>query len=340
MVFKKIIRNLLAQVILVITCIPMSISAQVELPGAVGRSGVMKLDYSGASTAQEEFASIVQHYSFIAHNLIERSVKNKADNAELSVKKAALVRQVEDTFQPMVDAVRKEFFAGSQESKERAVRKFTNYILALCRKFGLRKYYLISLPVEVDQNMTLDQQVVLLKQGVSLLEVLYVGIRPLSPLSIRVKNKLFYNFFSTKVLPKFILGAGVITSYVWSCKNVIQYRNDITKHPHKDGVLYNYQRINHDDEIERTRGWLERKLHGAFEDTPLGGRQRGGDMDNVMSAVGGLMAGASFGNHGTGRHDDPAVREDEARRRRMFRPCCNSQDGHVCNDRTNRNRNK
>ena len=196
---RKIMKNLLLGVVLFAQCSPLLGASTILRPALaavnLSNSGVMGLEQNGSMSLEDEFEGIVQHYCFIAHNLIARATKNKVENAVLSSKKAAVVSRAERDFQSTINAVRQEFFSTKREEKEQGINRFANYVFGLCREFGIRKLYVFPFPVQVDPTMPFDERVALTKQAVAFLEITYDGIRPLPPLATRVKNKLFYNFF-------------------------------------------------------------------------------------------------------------------------------------------------
>ena len=350
---RKIMRNLLLGVVLFAQCSSLLGALTILSPALaavnLSSSGVMGLEQSGSMSLENEFESIVQHYCFIAHNLIARATKNKVENAVLSAKKTAVVSRVERDFQSTINTVRQEFFSAKREVKEQAINRFANYVFGLCREFGVRKFYVLPFPAQIDSDMPLGQRVMFAKQAVAFLEITYDGIRPLPSLATRVKNKLFYNFFSTKVLPKFIMGGGIVATVVWGIRNGKGYAADIKQHPHHNSLFWKYRKIEHNARVPKPKkGWLARTLGGALGDVlgRDGGAERSDDEEqggleegvaNVTGAFGvdgeqaegvariaaGIATG--FGLNG-GRQHGPARRTPV-----RIHPCGIVDDHHICN---------
>ena len=192
-----------------------------------------------------ELAENVQHFAFMSHNLIIAAMKNKSADAILSESNQKIVDKAERTFEQIVQEMRTKIFSNNTQTQQDALNKFGEYILGLCDEFGVRNKFFMKLPAQFEAEMKVEAKLALTKEAINLLETFFEKIKPIPPLHTRIANKLFYNFFSTKVAPKVIsFGVGPLLTAIWSAKNLATYSSQIEAHPHNH-PLKNYEQIPH-----------------------------------------------------------------------------------------------
>ena len=200
-------------------------------------------------TVMQELAATIQHFAFISHNLITTAIKNRSDNASLSRANQKIVDTVEQTYIPMVNEMRSKIFSSDPVLQKNAFDEFGNYILGLCDKFNIRNALFMKLPHQLDSTTSLAAQLTLIKSAITLLENFFIKIKPTPPLRTRIANTLFYNFFSTKIAPKIVMGMGPIAGWIWAVNNSMKYEKLATLHPHEQ-IFKHYEKVDHDKTIQ------------------------------------------------------------------------------------------
>jgi ATP-dependent 26S proteasome regulatory subunit len=219
-----------------------------------------------ADPVDKEFASLVQHFAYISYNAIAESAKTKAGFSALTASDAHVVKKVEESYRTTVDSVRKEFL--SHKNNDHTLQSFGNYILGLTHELGLRDAYFMKLPRTMDPHASSSAQLALIKKGIDVLETRFAKIKPVTPILKRIENLLFYNFVSTKVIPKLLsFGVGPALTLAWSARNIAKYDRNISRHPHIH-MFKHYEKVEHDKKItwvkkpsliERAMGVKEKK---------------------------------------------------------------------------------
>jgi|GEM_PF-4467233 ATP-dependent 26S proteasome regulatory subunit len=195
-------------------------------------------------------STIAQHFAFISYNLISKTVKNKAENASLSKKAQLIVKEVEHSYLPVINQTRSLLYSNTPAPQE-ALTVFGNYVLGLCRKFGVTNKYFMRFPEKIDISLPIERQVATLKDAVTALEKRFNSIKPLEPYALRLKKFLFYNFISTKIAPKLIsFGVGPALAVLWGTIIAANYSHEMYSHPHRQiGSEYKEVVHNRDDQV-------------------------------------------------------------------------------------------
>ena len=211
------------------------------------RADTLRVNDQSIISLRDELAATAQHFAFISYGLIVRTTKNKAENTSITLKEQKVVERIDQSYVAHVKQIRPLLYSATP-SLEEAVKLFGDYVLQLCREFGVRKKYYMSFPAEVDASTSLENQLALIVQVVEVLEKYFETIHPVAPLFTRIKNKLFYNFASTKVAPKVLsIGVGPVLAGLWAVKNGTAYEKLVDRHPHEN-IFKSFTPVPHDQE--------------------------------------------------------------------------------------------
>lgn len=155
---------------------------------------------SAVASSRGELAQVAQHLAYICYELVACASKDKA---KLSNKELAIVDRVERSYELIIDRVRSALY-GAESSEYEASSILGNYVLELCHEFGVRSNYFVNFPVSVHSVASLEGKIGLIKRAVDALEKRFARIRPIDPFLTRAKNKLFYNFVTTRLIPQIV----------------------------------------------------------------------------------------------------------------------------------------
>lgn len=207
---------------------------------------------SSLDTQAHEVAGLVQHFAYVSHNLVNDALKNKGVNQFLTPYNERVVNRVEKEYQEIVEAMRQGLFVQDTQTKKKAITDYANFLLSLCKDFGVRTKFFFSFPAHVAQNATVEETVQLIKDALTALEKLFVSIKPLAPLKTRIAELLFYNFLTTKIAPRVTsLVVGPSLAIATGALNVYNYMHTVEACSHRN-PFYKYTPVEHDKEIEIT----------------------------------------------------------------------------------------
>lgn len=229
----------------------LSLGATVFSVNAV-QADTVTLDSQGVFFPQrDKFAATVQHFAFISYGLILRTTKNKAENTSITPKQQRVVERVDQSYMLYVDQLRPLLYSATPSLQE-AMKLFGDYVLKISREFGLKTKYYMNFPARIDVSTSIEDQLAVIVQAVEALDRYFDCIKPVAPLSTRIKNTLFYNFASTKIAPKILkIGFGPLFAGIWAVKNAAAYEKMTQEHPHTD-MFKSYTAIDHDKEENYT----------------------------------------------------------------------------------------
>ncbi|EKD48443.1 MAG: hypothetical protein ACD_64C00314G0004 [uncultured bacterium] len=211
------------------------------------KADTLAMSQERVNSVRQELAANVQHFAFVSYDLVLRTTKNKAENTAITVKEQKVVERIEQSYLAEISHIRSLLYAETP-SIEQAVKRFGDYVFLVCREFGLKNKYFMNFPAKIDSSDVVENQLAVIKQAVGALEVYFDSIKPVAPLTVRIKNKLFYNFVSTKLAPKVLrIAVGPVLACIWAVRNAKLYDEAIHQHPHKN-IFKNYVAVEHDKE--------------------------------------------------------------------------------------------
>lgn len=182
------------------------------------------LPFIGKSIKQEshwdEFLCHVLHFGYISYDVIQFASEQKTLQSKEHV---ALLHALKKTYKSAIDRVHTA--APSNENAQTEIsRDFANYVSGICNQFDIRDQFYHPFAKTIDDQSSLAANLSIIKKAIAALAFSFNAIKA-EPLGGRIANALFYNRFTTYIVPDFLsYVAGPVLAGVWGA---YMFREDL-----------------------------------------------------------------------------------------------------------------